>query len=125
MKTILIILSIIFVSCQVDTRDSAKVVKVNDGDTFTIDHLSGMMNRRTNIIRLARIDAPELKGKDFVKGIISRDALRSLILGKQIKFHIVTMGKYHRIIGEVYVDDTINVSDWMVRNGYAVYKNYN
>jgi endonuclease YncB( thermonuclease family) len=100
-------------------NNNAYVYFVYDGDTFFIDAEKG-----DDKIRLARVDAPELDGPDRMKGLKSRWALQDLIEGKEIEYLSKKRGYYGRIIAEVYVQDTINVSDWLVRNGYAVYKNY-
>lgn len=52
----------------------AKVVSVYEGDTFTIDIDLGLHTWiRGEKIRLSRINAPELKGKERTKGLASRD----------------------------------------------------
>lgn len=119
MRQVLFIVSalILITSCT-DYKD-ADVSYVYDGDTFFIDAPDG-----DNKIRLARIDAPELDGRNRLRGLKSRWALQDLIEGKEIEHLSKKRGYYGRIVAEVYVQDTINVSDWLVRNGYAVYKNY-
>lgn len=118
---LLIITSVIVLSCYVisSEKESASVEYVYDGDTFFINASKG-----DDKFRLARIDAPELDGSERLEGLESRDALRRLIQGKEIQYVNKGRGYYGRIIAEVYVNDTTNVSDWLVRNGYAVYKNY-
>ena len=108
---------ILIASCS--DREVSKVTYVYDGDTFFIDADKG-----DDKIRLARIDAPELNGPDRMNGLESRWALKDLIEGKEIEYVYKGRGYYGRIIAEVYVQDTINVNDWLVRNHYAVYKNY-
>lgn len=114
-----------FVYYNVCKEYNAYVEYVYDGDTITVDIDLGFGISKEDKIRLARIDAPEVRGVERPEGIVSRDALRELIDGKTIRFEDHGRGKYGRIIGEVYVDDTVNVSDWLVRNGYAEYRDYN
>ena len=102
-----------------NNKNSAYVEYVYDGDTFFIDADKG-----SDKFRLARIDAPELNGRTRIDGLKSRWALADLIENKNIEYIDQGRGYYGRIIAEVYVDDTIHVSDWLVRHGYAVYKNY-
>jgi micrococcal nuclease len=113
-----------FTYLNVCDRYRAHVEYVYDGDTITVDAELGFGVSKEEKLRLARIDAPELRGEERPQGLITRDALRELIDGKDIIFTDEGKGKYGRVIAEVYIDDTLNVSDWLVRNGYAVYKEY-
>ena len=63
----------------------AKVVNVYDGDTCTVDIDLGLLIwNKGEKIRLNRINAPELRGNEKVKGLKSRDFLRSLIFDKEV-----------------------------------------
>lgn len=80
----------------------AKVVSVYDGDTCTIDIDLGLHAWICGEkIRLNRINALELKGKERTKGIASRDFLRSLVLDKEIIIETIkdTKEKYGRNLG--------------------------
>lgn len=80
----------------------AKVVSVYEGDTFTIDIDLGLHTWiRGEKIRLSRINAPELKGKERTKGLASRDFLKNLVLNKEIIIETVkdTKEKYERYLG--------------------------
>lgn len=99
----------------------ATVVKVYDGDTITVDFDLGfgiILKKQT--IRLFGINTPEVRGPEKADGIISRDALRQRILGKQviIKTSKDKKGKYGRWLGEVFVDQE-NINQWLLREGYA------
>jgi micrococcal nuclease len=113
-----------FVYFNVCREYNAHVDYVYDGDTITVDVELGFGVSKEEKLRLARIDAPELRGDEREQGLIARDALRELIDDKMIFFVDEGKGKYGRTIAEVYIQDTINVSDWLVRNGYAEYKSY-
>lgn len=109
----------------------AKVISVYDGDTCTIDIDLGLHTWiRGEKIRLNRINAPELKGKERAKGIASRDFLKSLILDKEIIIETIkdTKEKYGRYLGEIWLKDSsgnfINVNDEMVKNKFAKYQKY-
>jgi len=101
-----------------------KVIKVYDGDTITIASklpYSGSVIYRFSV-RLIGIDSPEIKGSSDIEkklAIISRDALHKLIFGKIVRLEDVGTEKYGRLLANVYLHD-INVSDWMVQNGYAI-----
>jgi len=101
-----------------------KVIKVYDGDTITI---ASKLPFNDSVIyrfsvRLIGIDCPEIKGSTDIEkrlAILSRDALHKLIFGKIVRLENVGTEKYGRLLANVYLDD-INVSDWMIQNGYAV-----
>jgi len=105
----------------------AIVTKVYDGDTCTVDIDLGFYTwiHKENI-RIARINAPELRGSERERGLISRDYLRSLILNKEIFLETIKFkkGKYGRYLGEIWVKDEqgnyFNVNDHMVATGHAV-----
>lgn len=103
---------------------SGKVVKVYDGDTFTLaaklPNTDGPVYRFT--VRLNGIDTPEIKGKTATEKELAkraRDALSSLMMNKIVILKNVETEKYGRLLAEVYVDD-ININNYMVDNKYAV-----
>lgn len=100
----------------------AIVTSVYDADTFKCDIDLGFgIIYKDQKIRLAGINAPEIKGETNSEGIKSRDALRSKILNKEI---ILTTRKddkekFGRYLGIVTVNDE-NINDWLVKNKFAV-----
>jgi micrococcal nuclease len=108
----------------------AKVTEVYDGDTCTVDIDLGLSTWiRGEKIRLARINAPELKGADKPRGEKARDHLRSLVLNKEVLLQTIKdeKEKYGRYLGEVWVESggaMLNVNDAMVAVGHAKYQNY-
>ena len=99
----------------------AKVTKVYDGDTITVDfHLGFGIIIKSQKIRLLGINTPEVRGESKPEGIISRDALRARILGKivTIKTHKDKKGKYGRWLGEVFMEEE-NINQWLLAEGYA------
>ena len=62
----------------------AKVIKVYDADTITVDMDLGFDIHIKKSIRLANIDAPEIRGKERPEGLKARDFLRNLILDKEV-----------------------------------------
>ncbi len=109
----------------------ALVIKVYDGDTITVNIDLGLnVIFRKVKIRLARINAPELKGEQRVEGLKARDFLRELIMGKEITVQTIKdrKGKYGRYLGEIWVKNEsgkfINVNDLLVEKGFAVFIKY-
>lgn len=121
---LLIALPFVLSSANICEEYNAHVESVYDGDTVTLDIEVGFdMMINDAKIRIYGIDAPEMRGEERPQGIIARDALRELIDGKDVRMVYHGKGKYFRYIAEIYID-TINISHWMVRNGYAEYKDY-
>ena len=95
---------------------------ITDGDTIKI------INKR---IRLYGIDAPEsgqLCKKNFKEyrcGIIATEALVKKINKNQVRCIVQDrLDRYKRYIGVCFVK-SINLNQWMVRNGHAVaYRRY-
>ena len=101
--------------------DSGQVIKVYDGDTFTLaGHLpySGSPLYRFSV-RLNGIDCAEIKGKteeEKVSALKARDQLSALILGKTVTLKNVKNEKYGRLLADVYVGD-LHVNQYMLDNG--------
>lgn len=73
------------------------VIAVHDGDTITLQNESGEKK-----IRLAGIDAPELKQP---YGVESRRALREVVLDKQVRVETAKIDKFGRAVGRVILDE--------------------
>jgi len=106
-----------------------KIVRVYDGDTVTIAARIHIDDKyiaklfRFNV-RLRGIDTPELKTKHATEkalAIKARDALSEQIMNKMVLLENVGYDKYGRILADVItVEGNINISEWMLANGYAV-----
>ena len=88
----------------------AHVTDVYDGDTITID-LGFNTWIKDERIRLARINTPEVRGKEKVEGKLARDWLREKILNQDILLRTIkskkgadSKGKYGRYLGEIMLD---------------------
>lgn len=111
----------ICLGCLVASSVSAEVllgtvIAVHDGDTITLQNESGQKK-----IRLAGIDAPELKQP---YGAVSRSTLRESVIEKQVQVETSKTDKYGRVVGKVIVDgQDINLKQ--VQSGMAwVYREY-
>lgn len=92
------------------------VIEVHDGDTITLKNDSGQKK-----IRLAGIDAPELKQP---YGVESRSLLREAVLNKSVLFETSRNDKYGRVIGKVTLDgQDINLKQIQL-GGAWVYRAY-
>lgn len=83
--------------------------RVVDGDTLHLESL-GLK------VRLARIDAPETGEPGGAEA--TRSLYRRLYRADTLNVRIVEEGKYGRAVAELEADGE-NVSDWMLREGYA------
>ena len=109
----------------------AKVTKVYDGDTCTVEVDLGMHTfLKDEIVRLNRINAPEVKGPEKEKGLKSRDFLKGQILNKEIILETIKDQdeKYGRYLGEIHLEkkpgEFMNINDLLVKKGFAEYKKY-
>lgn len=112
-RTIYIFLLILFLPVICSSQDiiTGKVIKVADGDTFTI--LTG--GKEQIRIRLYGIDAPESK-QDY--GTKSRHFVNGLIYGKVVKIENKGIDRYKRVLGIVWID-SINLNEKLLENGLA------
>lgn len=110
-------------------RYNAHIKSVYDGDgTFHVDMIIkydiGMKIVNTielsKEVRIYGIDTPEIKGSQRRAGIIVRDFVRELILGKDviIETHKDKSGKYGRLLIDLYINDEL-LSDILLDKGYA------
>jgi micrococcal nuclease len=98
---------------------SGTVIKVVDGDTIDVDIDLGFYTHKIQRVRLARINAPEMKTPG---GPPAKNYLIDLIAGRPVKIQTakeVSYDKYGRYIAEVWLGDA-NVSQKMLDSGNAV-----
>ena len=86
------------------------VVRVKDGDSLVVDS-SG----REVEVRLADIDTPEFNQP---RGNEAKEALRSLVGGKEVRLELIGGDAYRRIVARVFVD-SVDVNAELVRRGLA------
>ena len=118
MKKVTILLTLLVIALSSYSQITGKVVKVSDGDTFTLLDANNKQHR----VRLDGIDCPENK-QDY--GEKARQFTASLIAGKNITVDNSNMDRYGRILAFVIVDGK-NVNEELLKNGLAWhYKQYN
>jgi micrococcal nuclease len=110
---------------------AAEVKSVYDGDTITVDLDLGLgLWRRHQTIRFWKVSAPEVRGSAREKGLIVRDFVRDLILGKNVLLRTILdkrgqdrTGKFGRLLGEVLMEgdegDVINLNELLIEKGMA------
>lgn len=100
------------------------VVKVYDGDTFTIaaklPYDASPLYRVS--IRMNGIDTPEIKGsspEEKRAAQAAKQALSDLILGKKVQLRNTSSEKYGRLLADVFVEERF-VNQYMLDNKFAV-----
>lgn len=102
--------------CMTATAETlqGRVVKVTDGDTFTLLDSSNKQIR----VRLYGIDAPEVTGgQPFSRQ--SREYLASLVADKQVNVWVEEYDRYGRALGIVSTADCKDVNLMMIEAGMA------
>ena len=114
----------------------AVVQSVYDGDTCRLNIDLGLgIWAHNESVRLFGINAPEMRGAEKAAGRLSRDALRDWILGRSVMIRTIATprgrdkkGKYGRYLAVIWQKNDagvwVNVNARLVREGYAVYKDY-
>lgn len=101
---------------KIHTRINGKVTKVVDGDTMEIT----TQENKTFIVRLWGIDSPEKK-QSF--GIQAKEFIEVKILNQQAEFDLISVGKYDRNIGKLFLrnkeNQRVDVAVVLLFNGFA------
>jgi micrococcal nuclease len=95
----------------IDKEIHGKVIKIADGDTFTMIFDNDFDVR----VRLNGIDCPE-KNQPFSKR--AKQLLSDFIFGKMVVVQYKEKDRYGRVIGDVFVDG-LNINYEMVKLGLA------
>lgn len=88
-----------------------KVISVHDGDTLHIRDNHGAKHK----IRMAYIDAPEA---EQAHGKTSRDALRQLVLDKNVKVKVYERDQYGREVATIFLNNT-DINQNQIEQGNA------
>lgn len=89
-----------------------KVVAITDGDTFKLLKKDSTLIR----VRVANIDCPERK-QPFSKR--AKQFTADAIFDKHVRLEVIKMDRYGRYITNVYYDIDKNLSEELVKAGYA------
>ena len=111
----------------------ATLRRIYDADTIYVDIDVGFGvtirggNGKGEPLRLARIDAPEIRGEERPQGLEAKAWLETKIKpGDEVFLHTIKwQGKYGRYIADVYTTgDEVSLNDEMVKVGHAIYVDY-
>lgn len=102
----------------------ANLVKIVDGDTLDADIDLGFSVWVRKRIRLVNIDTWESRTRDKEekkKGLAAKARLKELIKENKNQFIITShgLGKFGRVLGEIFLDDDRNVNDILIEEGHA------
>jgi micrococcal nuclease len=109
----------------------AHVVSVYDGDTITVDMDLGLgISKRRQVIRLWKINAPEVRGEERPQGLKVRDYVRELILERDVLVRTILdkrgqdrTEKFGRLLGEILAEDEsgnlLNINELLLKNKMA------
>lgn len=114
MKTFILVLSILLcsINCIAQKRIIGKVIRVADGDTFTIIDSMNIQIR----IRFHGIDCPE-KGQDYYQ--VAKDFTSEKAFGKIVIIDDLGNDRYGRKIGKVWINDTTMLNLELLKVGLA------
>jgi micrococcal nuclease len=106
----LLIVLLVFVPLSSICQLKGRVVKVADGDTFTM-----LVREKQVRVRLHGIDCPE-KGQDFANA--AKQYLSGQIMGCEVTVKQMNTDRYGRIIGIVFLG-TLNINEALLKEGLA------
>jgi len=103
----------------------AAVTRIVDGDTVVVDIDLGFgVWLRDQSVRLAKINAPEIRGSTREAGLASKDFLTKLILNKWVQIRTEKGNeKYGRWLATILIEEDGNLIDInrkMIAEGHAI-----
>ena len=113
-----IIASITFTKSTVASLPKVLIKNCYDGDTCT--------TFKEEIIRLACIDTPELKGRNAnpIPAKSAKNFLNALVANQEVYIKRITKDRYGRTVAELFKDKE-NIQELIVKKGFGViYKKY-
>ena len=108
----ILIFFLFFVAACVDPHYlSGDVVRVADGDTFTL-----LVDGQQQRVRLYGIDCPE-RGQPYSR--VATEFTKDLLASGRVEVQPMDTDQYGRIVGMVYISDTINLNERLLEAGLA------
>lgn len=108
-KILFIIISLAF-CLKLSANDSARIVRVKDGDTYVL--------RKGNTdftVRLKNVDAPELKQP---YGYLSFVNTSKLLSGRMVSYDSTGKDLYGRVLTDIWINNQ-RLDSTLIRNGWA------
>lgn len=111
----------------------ARVQRVIDADTIDLDFDLGFNASIRERVRLARINAWEIRGEQREAGLEAADFVRKAVHAEYSTTYPLLVAtkkgrggtdKYGRWIAEIWLPDGTNLSDSLVAAGHAEYREY-
>lgn len=103
---------------------TAKVIDVYDGDTITVLADLGFHTTIKLKLRLFGINTPEVRGASRAAGLVARDRVNGLVMGKDIiiKTHRDRQEKFGRWLAEIYLPENQDksINTMLIEEGLAV-----
>jgi len=99
-----------------------RVIKVVDGDTIDVEIDLGFNILTKKRIRLNAINAPESRTRDLVekkRGLAAKDRLKELCGEGELILKSCGIGKYGRVLGEIYTKGA-NINNILLSENHAV-----
>jgi len=100
---------------------AAKVVKVYDGDTFTVEAYPWPDLQARASVRVNGVDTPEIRGKceaEKRKAIEAREFVKWLVLGETVFLQNIKYGKYAgRVVADVKLKGGSSLADKIINQG--------
>ncbi len=117
-KTFLLVL--LLITMNATARDyPATVNRVIDGDTVECVIYLGFGVSITESVRLAGIDAPEMRGSEVIAGAESKQALIDMLPTEiMLRTGKDERDKFGRVLGTIFVGPT-DINQKMIDEGYA------
>lgn len=119
MKIKLLTLVFLLLSLLGQSQVRVTVMAVHDGDSYNVKFEDGSKEW----IRLYGVDCPEVISNHITKnqpyGVQTGDHVRSLLKGKQVTIDTLKRDPYDRLVSKVLLNDSTDLSTYLVRNGYA------
>jgi len=101
----------------------ARVVRVVDGDTLTVEATIWLGQRLTVNARVRGIDTPELHGaceREKAMAEAARSALAKMAEARAVRLTNIANGKYAgRVLADVETEDGTDVAAYMLATGLA------
>ena len=105
-------------------RYKTKVLRWVDGDTLLCLIDLGFYTHKEERLRLARLNAPELRGEEKEEGKRVQQLLTERYpVGKELQIESHGRDNYGRFIAEIY-DGEESVNQWLIDNGHAEFVEY-